>query len=33
MTYELKFIPSALKEWSKLDNSICSVFKKALKKD
>ncbi len=32
MTYELRFIPSALKEWSKLDNSIRMVFKKALKK-
>jgi mRNA-degrading endonuclease RelE of RelBE toxin-antitoxin system len=32
MTYELRFIPSAPKEWSKLDNLIRMVFKKALKK-
>jgi mRNA interferase RelE/StbE len=32
MTYELKFIPSALKEWNKLDSSIRTVFKKALAK-
>lgn len=32
MTYEIKFIPSALKEWNKLDNSIKQSFKKALEK-
>ena len=31
MTYKLKFIPSAEKEWKKLDNSIKEVFKKKLK--
>lgn len=30
MTYKLKFIPSAEKEWSKLDNSIKQQLKKAL---
>lgn len=30
MSYELRFVPSALKEWNKLDNSIRMVFKKAL---
>ena len=30
MNYELKFIPSALKEWNKLDSSIKEVFKKKL---
>jgi len=30
MTYDLKFTPSAKKEWDKLDNSIKQVFKKAL---
>lgn len=32
MSYELKFIPSARKEWDKLDNSIKQMFKKALAK-
>lgn len=32
MTYELKFIPSAKKEWDKLDNSIKQMFKKAILK-
>ncbi len=30
MTYKLKFIPLALKEWKKLDNSIKSQFKKKI---
>jgi mRNA interferase RelE/StbE len=30
MSYELKFLPSAFKEWQKLDNSIRSQFKKKL---
>lgn len=30
MSYELEFLPSALKEWQKLDNSIKSQFKKKL---
>ncbi|MFI3189236.1 addiction module toxin RelE [Crenothrix sp. D3] len=32
MTYKLKFLPSAKKEWDKLDNSIQSQFKNKLKK-
>ena len=32
MTYELKFVPSARKEWDKLDNSIKQMFKKAIAK-
>jgi mRNA interferase RelE/StbE len=32
MTYKLKFLPSAKKEWDKLDNSIKSQFKSKLKK-
>lgn len=32
MTYKLKFLPSAKKEWEKLDNSIKSQFKSKLKK-
>lgn len=32
MTYKLKFLPSAKKEWDKLDNSIKSQFKNKLKK-
>ncbi|NOQ36933.1 MAG: type II toxin-antitoxin system mRNA interferase toxin, RelE/StbE family [Methylococcaceae bacterium] len=32
MSYKLKFIPKAKKEWDKLDNSIKSQFKKKLKK-
>ena len=31
MSYELEFLPSALKEWQKLDNSIKAQFKKKLK--
>ncbi|MCK5784843.1 MAG: type II toxin-antitoxin system RelE/ParE family toxin [Desulfobacterales bacterium] len=31
MTYKLKFLPSALKEWKKLDNAIQIQFKKKLK--
>ena len=31
MTYLLEFKPTALKEWSKLDNSVKSAFKKKLK--
>jgi len=30
MRYKLKFLPTALKEWKKLDNSIQSQFKKKL---
>lgn len=30
MTYKIKFLPSALKEWKKLDNSIQTQFKKKL---
>lgn len=30
MTYKLKFLPSALKEWNKLDNSLQIHFKKKL---
>lgn len=32
MTYELKFVTSAKKEWDKLDNSIKQMFKKAIAK-
>ena len=32
MTYKLKFLPSAKKEWDKLDNSINSQFKSKLAK-
>jgi len=32
MSYELKFIPSAKKEWDKIDNSIKQMFKKAIAK-
>lgn len=32
MTYKLKFLPSAKREWDKLDNSIKSQFKGKLKK-
>jgi mRNA interferase RelE/StbE len=32
MTYKLKFLPSAQKEWGKLDNSIKEQFKKKLAK-
>jgi mRNA interferase RelE/StbE len=32
MTYKLKFLPSAKKEWDKLDNSIKKQFKNRLKK-
>lgn len=31
MSYKLKFLPTALKEWKKLDNSIQVQFKKKLK--
>jgi addiction module toxin, relE/stbE family len=31
VSYELGFLPSALKEWQKLDNSIKTQFKKKLK--
>jgi len=31
MTYKLKFIPTALKEWKKLDPYLQSQFKKKLK--
>ena len=31
MSYELEFLPSALKEWQKLDNSVKTQFKKKLK--
>ena len=30
MSYELGFLPSALKEWQKLDNSVKMQFKKKL---
>ena len=30
MSYKLKFIPTALKEWRKLDNTIQKQFKKKL---
>ena len=30
MSYKLKFLPSALREWKKLDNSIQSKLKKKL---
>lgn len=32
MSYKLKFIPSSIKEWEKLDNSTKHIFKKALAK-
>jgi mRNA interferase RelE/StbE len=32
MTYKLKFLPSAKKEWDKLDSSIQSQFKRKLEK-
>lgn len=32
MTYKLKFLPSAKKEWDKLDSSIKTQFKNKLKK-
>lgn len=31
MSYKLKFLPTALKEWKKLDNSIQAQFRKKLK--
>jgi len=31
MSYKLKFLPSALKEWKKLDSTIQAQFKKKLK--
>ena len=30
MTYKLKFLPTALKEWKKLDNTIRAQLKKKL---
>ena len=33
MIYKLKFLPTALKEWKKLDNSIQAQFKKKLKEN
>ena len=30
MPYSLEFKPTALKEWSKLDNTVKSIFKKKL---
>ncbi len=30
MNYKLKFLPTALKEWKKLDNTIQKKFKKKL---
>lgn len=30
MSYRLKFLPTALKEWKKLDNTIQAKFKKKL---
>ena len=30
MSYELEFLPSALKEWQKLDNNVKAQFKKKL---
>jgi len=30
MSYKLKFLPTALKEWKKLDNSIQTQFKKKI---
>lgn len=32
MTYSLKFVPSALKEWKKLGDTIRKEFKKTLEK-
>lgn len=32
MSYKLKFIPQALKEWQKLDNSIKIQFKKIIER-
>jgi mRNA interferase RelE/StbE len=32
MTFKLKFLPSAKKEWEKLDRSIKTQFKKKLEK-
>ncbi|KAF0187487.1 MAG: addiction module toxin RelE/StbE [Desulfobulbaceae bacterium] len=31
MSYKLKFLPTALKEWKKLDNTIQTQLKKKLK--
>ncbi len=30
MTYKLKFLPSAFKEWQKLDNQVRKFFRKKL---
>ncbi|MDD2662056.1 MAG: type II toxin-antitoxin system RelE/ParE family toxin [Methylococcales bacterium] len=32
MTFKLKFLPTAKKEWDKLDNDVKSQFKSKLKK-
>jgi mRNA interferase RelE/StbE len=32
MSYKLKFLPSALKEWQKLDHDIKEQFKKVLER-
>ena len=32
MTYKLKFLPTAQKEWDKLDNSVKTQFKRKLEK-
>ena len=32
MTYNLKFVPSAIKEWEKLGDTVRKEFKKALEK-
>ncbi len=32
MSYKLKFVPKALKEWGKLDNSIKNQFKKIIER-
>ncbi len=31
MSYDLEFLPKALKEWKRLDNSVKTQFKKKLK--
>ena len=31
MNYKLKFLPTALKEWKKLDNTVQNQFKKKIK--
>ncbi len=32
MTYKIKFLPTAKKEWDKLDNSVKQILQKALTK-